>query len=126
MSRIPFLVPLNFALSADGSASVQFQNSAGQIYEIHSVMQESTGAFDVTDWSNNGALNFSNATEANPMSGNVFPDVQAENSSPRMLPEPYKMDGNEIMSFTCKDTSSATNAVTIFLQGVLIDEGSLR
>ena len=85
-------------------------------------MQESDGIFDIIDWSNNGSLNFSNATPANPMSGNVFPDVEAENSAPRMLSEPYTMVGNEIMSFTIVDTSTATNPVTIFLQGILIDQ----
>lgn len=121
MARIPFIVPLNFALTSGLTLSAQFQNSANQNFEIHSIMQESDGIFDIVDWSNNGSLNFSNATPADPMSGNVFPDVEAENSSPRMLPEPYTMVGNEIMSFTIVDTSVATNAVTIFLQGILID-----
>ena len=117
--RIPYVVGLRVTLSASSEGSVQFQNSANQSFEIHTIMQRSTDTFDIIDFSDNASQQYSPASNSNPVDGSIFPDSETDTDSPRELPLPLTLRGQDIIKFTLLDTSAASNVVDIMLMGIL-------
>lgn len=120
-SRLPYIAPIRISLGISSEGSGQYQNSENQQFEIHQILQESDGTFDIINISNNAAKQFSPASNSNPLSGNVFPDMDNDTDSLRNLPIPLTLEGQEILKFTLLDTSGVANVVNIALVGILIE-----
>lgn len=116
---IPYTIGLRASLSSGVSEQIQYQNSSNRKFFIDEILQKSTGSFDITDISDNASLQYSDANGSAPMTGNAFADAAEDTDVPAKLPMALILEGQQILKFTVKDTSSATNEVNIILRGRL-------
>lgn len=117
-----FWATVRFSLTGNGQATLGYDVSAGQEFEIHRLAHVSTGAFSILDIADQRGNRFTNASSSQPLSQNIIPDLDTDNNNPMTLPEPLRIQGNNGLNLTLLDTSGSSNTVDITMVGVLRDK----
>lgn len=114
-----FYAVIEFNLTSGSTETAQYTVGAGNTLTIERIQQANDGTFDILDIFDTAGNRYTNANADNPISGNAFPDVDADNNNPADLARPIVIEGNVSFGFTIKDTSAGVNVVQIFLVGYL-------
>lgn len=115
---IPFIVPLTFALSANGQGTLSY--SVPQQWKVHikKIWQDSTGAFDFVGLQNNNGLQYTSATVNTPIPSSFVQQPDTADISFNEFEIPIDLDGGQILNVLVKDTSGSGNTVNLLLSGV--------
>jgi hypothetical protein len=120
MATIPYYVALSVTLSANQTAQMSYQVPQNWKMKIISLYELSkTGNYQVTGISDNGGINYTNATQSTPIAEGAFENWVTADGTPSNLPVPLELEGASQILIQLKDTSAAPNTVTWLLKCVV-------
>jgi len=119
MADRTFFAVVEIVLAGNGEGVGEYEVGAGNTFTIKRIQQKSTGAFDIIDLADNFGNRYTNASVSEPIGGNLFTDIEADNNNPADLTDPIVIKNNGRFQATVKDTSGSANTVYFFLEGML-------
>lgn len=113
------VIRISVAGSAQGTGI--YDVNSGQNFVIRRIQQRSTGNFDILDIEDQAGNSFTNANSTQPLGGNYYTDIDANNNNPSDLTDDIVIPASGSIKFTIVDTSTTNNDVDIILSGQLQD-----
>lgn len=117
MPSLPFLIPLNGTLSANGTLQLSFQVPSGQKYLIDKLVQVSTSTFNIIDIVDSDGMRYTSATQSNGLPNTLLKDGADNYHGVNPFETPIEVGGGKTLYIELLDTSGSSNTVSIGLTG---------
>lgn len=119
MANRPFLATAQVVLTAGNAGIASYRVSEGQKFTVKRLLQQATGAANITGIILNNGDTLTNASPSLGIPLEAICDVASDNNVPADLPDPLVLVGGSQINFNLLDTSGAGNTIKIMMWGYL-------
>lgn len=118
MATIPFIVYLETVLGANGTGTLSYTVPPGEKLTINDLIQDATGAFEVTGIRDSSGRYYTNASPNTGIPRGAFKEMGTAFLGFDFYKTPLVIEGGLIFYIDIVDTSGAGNTVQVALCGI--------
>ncbi len=120
MADLSFYIVATEVLTGNASVALKHTVSRNEQLLIHGMFMDSTGAFEVTDISDDSGRNYTNANASTPIPSKFFQDPDTHLDRLQRFEPPILIDGGDSFNVGVADTTGSSNTVTLILQATRV------
>lgn len=114
-----FLIPLQKSVAGNGSDSLQYSVPQNAVLHIKDWQWLSDGIFDLVGFGDNTGLQFTSATQTQPIHSSMLPTLAVANDVYAELPLQIDLLGGYQIIANVVDKSTSTNVIKVVLRGII-------
>jgi len=112
MKQIPFFIPLNVVLAANGIGNLSY--AVPSLWILH-VFFTSTGAFRINAFGDSTGVNYTNASQSVPILSTFLSIPTTANIGLMPFQHSLDLDGNKTLTIQVQDLTAAPNTINSVL-----------
>lgn len=115
---VAFHIPLSVTLAGSGQGTLQYVVPQTAVLHVKGWIWKSAGAFNVIGIQDNTGIQFTNATQTNPIISTFLPAEDTPNDWMFQFPLVIDLIGGKSLNINLIDTSTSSNLVQAMLYAV--------